>query len=198
MLGACGGSPARHPAAPPASSSTTPVDRPSVRPPPAFAGRLLADGELTGFLISRVAVYRSVGAFVGSEQLDPSAAAAETQTLRRHGFRVAATEDLDRHGVAVLSLMESFAGPAGARAALSFYVAKFRRLGGGSGGFAVFPVTGVPRAVGFRLGAADGAGSNVAFADGSYYYLLGQEGSGRGPEGNLAAAARRLYRHVHP
>lgn len=199
ILAACGGgSAAHHPAAPQPTSSSATVDRSSVRPPRGFAGRLLADNELPGFLIARVVVYRSANAFVGSEQLSPSATAAETQMLVRHGFRVAATEELDHQGVAGLSLVAGFASPAAARAVLSFYVAKFRRLGGGSGAFAFFPVAGIPRAVGFRLGDATSAGSNVAFTDGNYYYLLGQEGSGTGPEGNLAAAARRLYHHVHP
>jgi hypothetical protein len=198
VLGACGGSSAHHTTAPNSSNpTTTTVGHSSVRPPPAFAARLLADNELTGFVISHVSVYRSADAFVGSEGLGPSAAATETRMLARNGFRVAVTEDLDHQGVAGLSLMQSFTSPAAARAALSFYVAKFRGLGRGSGGFAFFPVAGVPRAIGFRLGPAGGAGSNVAFTDGSYYYLLGEEGSGRGPEGGLATAARRLYRHVH-
>jgi hypothetical protein len=51
--------------------------------------------------------------------------------------------------------------------------------------------------VGFRLGQAGRAGSNVAFSDGEYYYLLGEEGSGSGPQRALGAAARNLYHRVH-
>jgi hypothetical protein len=193
-LGACGGGGGGgHASSNP--TTTTTVAGSSAHPPSEFAGRLLQDNELTGFLISDFSVYRTAGGFVSSEQLSPAAAAAETRMLARNGFRVAAEEDLNRHGMAGLSLVERFGSPAAARTALRFYVAKFRRAGGAND-FAFFPVAGVPGAVGFRLGGAGGAGSNVAFADGDYYYLLGEEGSGSGPQDSLGAAARRLYHHV--
>ncbi len=197
VLGACGGGGGGpHATSSPAPTTTTTVAGSSVHPPSEFAGRLLQDNQLTGFLISDVSVYRTAAAFVSSEQLSPAAAAAETRMLARVGFRVAAKEDLDHQGRAGLSLVERFGNPAAARTALRFYVAKFRRVGG-AGEFAFFPVAGVPGAVGFRLGGAGGAGSNLAFADGDYYYLLGEEGSGPGPQNSLGAAARRLYHHVH-
>jgi hypothetical protein len=197
VLGACGGAGGGHHAAPnPASITTTTGAGSAVHPPPEFAGRLLQNNELTGFLITDVSVYRTAGGFVSSEQLSPSAATAETRMLAGNGFRVAAKEDLDHQGMAGLSLVERFGSPAAAREALRFYVAKFRRVGGANE-FAFFPVAGVPGAVGFRLGGAGGAGSNVAFADGDYYYLLGEEGSGPGPQNSLGAATRRLYHHVH-
>jgi hypothetical protein len=196
-IGACGGDGGGHRGASNrVSTATSPAARAAVHPPSEFAGRLLHDNELSGFLISDVSVYRTAGAFVSSEQLSPSAAATETRMLELGGFRVAAEEDLDHQGVAGLSLVERLGSPAAARATLRFYVAKFRRVGG-AGEFAFFRVAGVPAAVGFRLGSAGGAGSNVAFAAGDYYYLLGEEGSGSGPENSLGAAARRLYHRVH-
>lgn len=199
-LGACGGgggSGGGHASSKPASISTTTTAAGSpAHPPPEFAGRLLRDNELTGFLVSDFSVYRTAGGFVSSEQLSPAAAAAETRMLAASGFRVAVKEDLNHQGMAGLSLVERFGSPAAAHAALRFYVAKFRRAGGANE-FAFFPVAGVPGALGFRLGGAGGAGSNVAFADGDYYYLLGEEGSGSGPQNSLGAAARRLYHHVH-
>ncbi|HET9718571.1 MAG TPA: hypothetical protein VFP55_00685 [Solirubrobacteraceae bacterium] len=195
-VGACGGGTHRTAPPKPAGHRATTTARTAPHPPPGFAGRLLEDNELKGFLIGNITVYTTPSEFVSSEQLSPAEAAVETRMLARNGFRGTAEETLDDRGVAGLSLAARFGSPAAARAALRYYVAKFRRLGGSAAEFALFPVAAVPGAVGFRLGSAGGAGSNIAFADGDYYYLLGEEGSGPAIQGGLGAAAGSLYRRV--
>jgi prepilin-type processing-associated H-X9-DG protein len=43
----------------------------------------------------------------------------------------------------------------------------------------------------------NGGGINVTFADGAYYYLVGQEGGSTTAVAHLTAAARHLYQRVH-
>jgi hypothetical protein len=42
-----------------------------------------------------------------------------------------------------------------------------------------------------------GGGINIAFSDGAYYYLVGQESGSQTAIANLNAAARDLYHGVH-
>lgn len=57
-------------------------------------------------------------------------------------------------------------------------------------------------AVGFGLGAATGGGINIAFAKGTYFYLVGQEipasGSPTTSIPQLVQAAQHLYARVGP
>jgi len=43
----------------------------------------------------------------------------------------------------------------------------------------------------------NGGGLNIAFTDGAYYYLVGQDGGSQTAVANLTAAARDLYHRVH-
>ena len=64
----------------------------------------------------------------------------------------------------------------------------------------VFAVAGIPGAVGFEQTGASG-GRNVAFADGRFYYLVGDGWNNSAkdavPRATLIAAATKLYQRVH-
>jgi hypothetical protein len=116
--------------------------------------------------------------------------------LNRDGFRVAAQENLG--GTSGVSLVEQFRSPGAARDALAFYVAQFKAPAAAAyaGAYAPFKVSGIPGAVGYSLGGAAG-GINIAFSDGAYYYLVGQDGNSATAIANLNTAARQLYHRVH-
>jgi hypothetical protein len=196
-LAACGGGADRRHAGAgqtiPSPTTTSATSAP-VRPPPGFAGRLLTDNELRGFLITDAVAYTTAGRLVSSEGGSAAEASAELRMLTANGFEAAAREDLDKGGEAGLSLVERFASPAAARRALFFYVAQFRDAGRATH-FTPFAVGGLPGA-GFVLGNPGGTGVNIAFRAGDYYYLIGRVGSGPGPEAGLLAAARSLYDRV--
>ena len=78
---------------------------------------------------------------------------------------------------------------------MSQYKAPEARAVGGA--YAPFKVSGIPGAVGFSIGGVNGGGLNIAFTDGAYYYLVGQDGGSQTAVANLTAAARDLYHRVH-
>ena len=196
-LAACGGGtgPGHRtgPAGAPGSSPAVAVrTTPGTKPPAAYAGRLLRDNELPGFLITDASVYSTPAAFVSSEGLSSGQAVAELHMLSRNGLRVAVKEDLDKRGLAGLSLVEQFASPAAARSAMAFYLARFRAPGQATQ-YEAFRVAGPPGAVGFVLGDPGGTGINLAFTGGDSYYLVAQVGSGAAAQESLVRAARSLY-----
>jgi hypothetical protein len=116
--------------------------------------------------------------------------------LSRDGFRAVAREDLMSSGKAGLSLVEQFRSSTAARDALAFYVSQFKAPAAPSGVFTPFKVSGIPGAIGFSVGPAAN-GINIAFSDGAYYYLVGQEGGSAAAIAKLSAAARHVYHRVH-
>jgi prepilin-type processing-associated H-X9-DG protein len=138
-------------------------------------------------------VFPNASSWLSAEQLPAAQVAAERAMLRRDHFREAAREDLSNGGTAGLSIVEQFGSPQAARAALLFYVAQIKA--GESGNFESFSVHGIPGAEG--LGDKHNSGVNIAFSDGPYYYLVGQEGGGPTAIAGLNAAALHLYRRVH-
>ena len=110
--------------------------------------------------------------------------------LDRDRFGGGALDYLSRGGTQGLSLVERFGSAQGARDALGFYLAGLRRPSSTQGSFARFKVSGIPGAVGYSLG---GAGINVAFTAGAYYYEVGQEGANPTDVAHLTTAARDLY-----
>jgi hypothetical protein len=68
-------------------------------------------------------------------------------------------------------------------------------------GYTPFAVSGIPGAHGFAASNNGFSGINVAFADGSYFYLIGAgwpNGLSTPPtKATLIAAAQRLYHRVH-
>ena len=114
--------------------------------------------------------------------------------LRRNGFRRGARENLLNGGTAGLSVVEQFRSPRAARAALAFYVRLLKSQSLGT--LDIFPVHGIPGAQG--LAYARNGGVNIAFTDGSYYYLVGEAAGGATTIATLTAAARHLDHRLHP
>jgi hypothetical protein len=192
LFTACGGT---HSAPTTQAASSQPSTAPTTRSEPAdIKGRLLTANELGGFTSSGETVYSTIRSWVTADQLPPTPAAAETEMLRRTGFRRAAREDLINGGnTGGLSVVEQFRTAQAARAALAFYVGLAKTPDPGM--FKPFTVHGIPRAYG--LGDTENSGVNIAFSDGPYYYLVGEMGGGPTTIAELNAAALHLYRRVH-
>jgi hypothetical protein len=140
-------------------------------------------------------VYKTVGAWLAGDGQSGAQGAAEKALLDRNGFRAGAQEYLSSGSEQGLSLAMQLRSPQAARSALSFYVAGFQAPGSAAGAYAPFKVTGIPGAVGYSLGGANG-GINIAFNAGDYYLLVGQEGGSPTAIRHLSAAARHLYDRV--
>lgn len=154
--------------------------------------RMLTSNELAGFHVVDVLVHTTAKSWVSAEQAPADQAAAEKAMLKRDGFRAAVHEDLMSSGTAGVSIVMQFQSPQAAADALGFYLMKLKA----SGPYAPFKVTGIPHAVGFSIGPI-AAGINIAFSDGAYYYLVGQEAGSTAAIANLNTAARHLYHRVH-
>jgi len=182
-----------------ASSSAEAVATSPAAAPAVFAGvrgRVLSGGELPGF---KPRGPRLLGINAESWVVENRFPTAQRTTasarLKRLGFVAGVREDLvGPQALAGLSTVEQFRSSAGAGSELASVVDGL--VGPGAARFAV---PGVPGAQGF---AAPGAGFNVAFADGSYCYLIGAQAFRAGTPGGptraaLVVASQRLYRRVH-
>lgn len=182
LLAACGG-----------SSQTTSTAANSGGPLPPIAHRLLTSAEMPqGFSTNgRPNVVMSIPAWLQASQTPAARKRSETARLTRLGFVAAATQNLTSGKGPGLSLVEQFRAPAGARSEFAGQVAAFKF----SPGVKQFPVSGIPASFGF--GVSNG-GTNVVFADGDYYYVVGAAipptASNRSA---VIGAAQKLYRRVH-
>jgi hypothetical protein len=182
-----------------ASSSAEAVATSPAAAPAVFAGvrgRVLSGGELPGFApVGPRALGINAGSWVVENRFPTAQRAAASARLRRVGFVAGVREDLvGPHGLAGLSTVEEFRSSAGARGELANVVRGLVRSG-----VARFAVPGVPGAAGF---AAPGTAFDIAFADGSYCYLIGAQAFRAGTPGGptraaLVVASQRLYRRVH-
>jgi hypothetical protein len=134
----------------------------------------------------------NVAVFLQQVQTPPDQIASETARLERIGFVTAASQNLNSAQGAGISLVEQFRAPAGARSEFVHSVATFTA----GPGRMKFPVPGIPGAAGFG-GSGPGQGVNVAFADGDYYYLVGEEPNARANRAAVIASAQKLYHRVH-
>lgn len=177
---------------------TIPPDTPAAAR--ALAPRVLAADELPGFA-PQVLTPSTRAADWASVKVRPAQAAKEAARLKRKGFiaglseQLAATNgDTAQTG---LSIVEQFPS---ARAAATELAAQLRRSKAADY-FKAFRVTGIPGARGFDLAGRNGAGHNVAFADGPYFYLVGTGWSVQTPRAptraDVITGAQRLYRRVH-
>jgi hypothetical protein len=163
--------------------------------------RLLESHELSGFTSGSVATYSSAKQWVSSPNDEQSAAqtAAEKAMLTRNGFRAGAVEQLtnDSTGEQGLSIFEQFRSTTAARSALAYYISNLKKpaVQATDGAYKSFKVPTIPGAVGYSLGGTTG-GSDIAFADGQYYYLVGREGATSHDVAGLNTAAEDLYRRV--
>jgi hypothetical protein len=166
----------------------------------AVAGRALAAQDLAGFAPRG---HRIIGtnptSWVVESELSPSKQVREAARLQRLGFiaglreRLIATDGSPAEGI---SVVEQFPSPHAARSELAAQIAMARAPGPRS----AFNVRGIPGATGFDDSHGGSSSENVAFAKGSYYYLVGAgwlTGTPSTPtHASLIAAARRLYDRV--
>jgi hypothetical protein len=178
--------------------ATIPSDTPAAAR--ALGTRVLAADELPGFAPQTFSPTTSAADWAAVE-VRPPQVAKETARLKRQGFIAGLSEQLSAtngdEAQTGLSLVERFPS---ARAAAIEVAAQLRRSKA-SGTFKAFSLTGIPGARGFDLSGRNGAGHNVAFADGPYYYLVGTGWSTQTPappaRADVITAAQRLYRRVH-
>ena len=171
------------------SSTTSAADA----PPGGIRGHVLTSNELPGFQSAGVTVYPNRHSRLTASQLPAAQAAAEKAMLLRNGFREGARENLMNGGTAGLSVVEQFRSPQAARAALAFYITMLKSQSRGT--LDIFPVHGIPGAQG--LAYVHSAGVNIAFSDGSYYYLVGEAAGGATTIATLNAAVRHLDHRLH-
>jgi hypothetical protein len=194
----CGGSSKSH--------ATTTIQSPVATTPPTPAApavaarlnqRVLANGQLAGMVRAPGSTAISdVGQWVSGENLNGAQTTDEVKRLKGLGFVAALPENLtttgnmDRFG---LSLVEEFKSAQGPKAEVAYATVR-------NGPFVKFAVPGIPGAVGFEQ-TGSGGGRNVGFADGDYYYLVGDGWNtsikDAVPRDQLIAAALLLYRTVH-
>ena len=161
-----------------------------------LAGRVLVSGELARMTPSgEVGVIAGAAAWVRSG-LGPNQK-AEIARLRKLGFIAGVRENLyAQHNLARggLSAVEQFSSATAARAEVVHESVA-------NGPWLSFPVHAIPGARGFEHLSRQRNDRNVAFADGSYYHIVG--GGWDGPSSNaisrstVVAAALRLYQRVH-
>jgi hypothetical protein len=182
-----------------ASSTPTATSTPgttSTAPATGLEAHVLTSNELRGFTAQPSPVERNPHLYL-VESNDPGSLAKDTARLKRLGFKGAVSENLSGPGQAGLSLVEQLGSPAAARSELMGDIQGVKTQGGGK--FATFPVSGIPGAVGFSVSSPQGDGINITWADGPYYYLVGETLSSlqKSSEDTLNAAARSLYQHTH-
>lgn len=89
-------------------------------------------------------------------------------------------------------MVEEFRSPHGARSELANNLATFTA---GSGQLK-FSVPWIAHTGGFG-GSGSGGGVNVVFADGDYYYLVGEQPNGRANPAAVIKSAQELQHRVH-
>lgn len=190
LLAACGGS--SHKTSTTSSVVTTPPASSSASLP-AVAHRLLTSSEMpAGFTANgQPSVSTGVPQWLAQSQTPAKQVAPETARLKRLGFVAGATLALNSAKGPGLSLVEQFRSPAGARSELKSQTLTFEV----APGFQKFPAPGIPGALGFGFG---NGGVNVAFADGDYYYVVGEAvPSTAANQAVVIASAAKLYHRVH-
>jgi hypothetical protein len=165
--------------------------------------RLIERGEFRGFTLEAPTSYKTAKAWVArGPHIRAAQPGAEVARLTREGFKGLLAEFLDsaQGRGSGLSWVMQLGSAASARAELA---AEFRELKAQGQAAETFRVRAVPGAVGFGGGppAEQGfGGENIAFADGSFLYLVGNgwSGSTHNPKhAALIEAATRLYTRVH-
>ncbi len=167
--------------------------------PPALRGvfgRVLVAGELPGFAPQGQRILGiNAGSWVVEDQYPASQRAREAARLRSLGFVAAIRERLaptNGTPAEAISIVQQFRNASAARSEL----ATESRLIGNETAFAV---TAIPGARGFGGSSPESSGQNVAFAKGSYFYLIGTgapSGVSMPSRATLIAAALHLYDRV--
>jgi hypothetical protein len=168
---------------------------------------MLQPSQFPGYVVTQAPpIVRSTTTWAtAAEGLPGSQIAAESTRLRRLGFVAGIAEHL--HGqfplmVEVLSIVEQYRSSSSARAELAYQYAQTRSQAAAQGSrFTMFPVAGIPGALGWEADDPNNVGINVLFADGPFYYGVGAgfppNAHGAPTRAQLVAEATALYRLVH-
>jgi len=197
ILAGCGSaskSPTTHStvvSAPPTTSAS------AAAPRSGLATRVLTNDELPGFTASQApTVEHDLRLYLVGSGDTGAQLTADVARLKRLGFKGAVSENLSAPGQDGLSVVEQLGSASAAHSELTDDVQEVKGVGGT---FGTFPVSGIPGAVGYSLSSPQGAGINVTWADGPYYYLVGETISTlqKSSEDTLSIAALHLYRRTH-
>jgi hypothetical protein len=192
LLSACGGS--SHKLSTSSNAGTAATQN---HPATGIRGHVLAGNELRGFQVAGLLVDTSPTKWVADEQLPPAQWNSATASLRREGFRSGAREDLASGNVDGLALVEQLSSASAARTELTTQVSETKATQTAADAYHSFSVPQVPGAVGFTLGSPGNSGVNIAFSDGSYFYLIGEAAGDPSAKASLIATAQHLYHRVH-
>jgi hypothetical protein len=160
-----------------------------------LSARLLTRGEFPGFTLEAPKSFKAAKGWVaGNTSLTPAQARAQVARMVGEGFKELLAEFLDdaqgpRNG---LSFVMQLGSAASARAELAAEV----RYAKAYQAPLTFRVSAIPGAVGF----GGSGGENIVFADGPFFYLVGNawQGSPHNPRhAALIEAATKLYQRVH-
>jgi hypothetical protein len=198
----CGGSKATSTQSTPASSAATAAAPATASPGPLkLTDRVIRAGEFPGFSSApgqAPAAVRDVSAWLAGQ--GGGTTVADAARLRRLRFVAGVREDLTAPGVndrGGLSLVEQFRTHAAAAGELAAQA----KPPTGVSGFRAYAVPGIPGARGFGGASNSSAGTNVVWADGPFYYLVGAGSAAGAPhpptDAQVIAAATVLYRRVH-
>ncbi len=141
----------------------------------------------------RPTVYSTIATWVQGTQTPSYQLQSETARLKRLGFVAAATLNLGSSQGDGLSMVEQFRSPAGPRSELANTLAT---VNGGPSGQVRFPAPRIPHSAGFGAPGSNN-GVNVAFANGDYFYVVGEQPNARANRAGVIASAQELYRRVH-
>ncbi len=130
-----------------------------------------------------------------TDSASPGQLAAEASSLKRLGFVAGASENLKGPNGGGVSRVEEFSSSAGPRSEVASVQTSFKSY---NGGIERFRVPGVPKAVGLGLSVGSGGPANVVFAEGRYYYLVGETVTSTPTQKQaIIGAAQKLYRRLY-
>jgi hypothetical protein len=190
------------PGAPPGATRFGPGGPPGTapagsRPTHGIGALVLRRGELPGFTAQSAVSTATTGtAFAADEGIPSGRIKKEAARLARAGFVAGAIEHLmSPAGAEGLSVADRFRNSKSARAEIAFAATPPPGVKQTD-----FTVPGIPGARGFDSSSAQSSGHNIAFAVGSYYYLVGVGWPTVLPHppsrAQLVTAAQRLYKRV--
>jgi hypothetical protein len=178
------------------ASTTTAATAAPASPPAGILGRVVTNNELRGFTGSPGGIDTTARSLLASEQ-GPDINANYAR-LTRLGFIRGVRENLSAGATSGLSEVEQFHSAKAASAELAAEIAEDKT--GFGGPFKAFAVARIPGARGFTLIEGGQGGINIAFVNGPYYYLVGQElapsESINAAIASVTAAAQDLYHRV--
>jgi hypothetical protein len=197
LLAGCGGSGKSATTHSTVTSAPPTTAASAAAPRTGLATRVLTNDELPGFTASEApTVEHDPRLYLVGSNDTGAQLTADLARLKQLGFKAAVSENLSAPGQDGLAVVEQLGSARAARAEVAGDIREVKGLGGT---FGTFPVRGIPGAIGYSLSSPQGAGINITWAVGPYYYLVGETLSSlqKASENTLSVAALHLYRRTH-